>query len=125
MDEAMKAKIPSFVDMMAKFLKMGEWSGYNDGYAFTAPVGSYSANELGLYDMTGNVWERCSDWHSDNYYAKSPRDNPKGPVSGTGRTTRGGAWESGAQHLRTSIRGGEHPNFRILYNLGFRLARTP
>ena len=63
----------------------------NDHYAYTAPVGSYQPNGLGLYDMTGNAWQWVSDWYSDAYYAESPKDNPRGPASGTGRVIRGGA----------------------------------
>jgi formylglycine-generating enzyme required for sulfatase activity len=50
--------------------------GYNDGYVYTAPVGKYAPNELGLYDMTGNVWEWCLDWFKNDYYSISPSSNP-------------------------------------------------
>ena len=53
-----------------------------DGFQYTAPVGSFPANGYGLYDMTGNVWEWCSDFYADDYYARSPKDNPKGPAQG-------------------------------------------
>lgn len=52
--------------------------GQDDGYAYTAPVGGYKPNGLGLYDMTGNVWQWLSDWYGATYYAESPKDNPKG-----------------------------------------------
>jgi formylglycine-generating enzyme required for sulfatase activity len=52
-----------------------------DGFEGTAPVKSYEPNGYGLYDMAGNVWEWCSDWYTPDYYAKSPRKNPKGPES--------------------------------------------
>jgi len=70
------------------------WSDKNvdDGYEHTAPVGSYLPNGYGLYDMAGNVWERCSDWYDANYYANSPKNNPKGPNSGSMRVLRGGSW---------------------------------
>ena len=76
----------------------------DDGYLYTAPVGSYADNGYGLYDMAGNVWEWCADWYGENYYASSVLKNPKGPATGTERVIRGGGWSSYLQHLRLSRR---------------------
>ena len=64
----------------------------SDGYVFTAPVGKYKPNAFGLYDMRGNAWQWCADWYGEEYYAKSPADDPQGPSSGIERTIRGGSW---------------------------------
>jgi formylglycine-generating enzyme len=99
------------------------FNGYTDGYVSTAPVGSFEPNEFGLYDMSGNVWEWCSDWYGADYYKNSPPDNPKGPASGSDRVVRGGSWFSNPQGCRVAYRGGYAPGDRFSFT-GFRLART-
>ena len=97
---------------------------YDDGYAWTAPVGKYPANGLGLFDMAGNVCEWCSDWYGEEYYAESPRRDPQGPADGRYRVFRGGACLLSPDYLRVAYRGRCPPRYRTTL-IGFRCARTP
>jgi formylglycine-generating enzyme required for sulfatase activity len=90
----------------------------------TCKVGSYEANALGLLDMHGNVWEWCSDWYDEKYYATSPRKDPPGADSGSGRVIRGGSWDCGGRGCRAAHRFSDPPSDR-LYTLGFRVAAVP
>ncbi len=87
----------------------------------TVPINSFSPNSLGLYDMSGNLWEWVSDWYDNNYYSTSPKDNPKGPSSGSFRVGRGGSWDNEPWLVRASHRGGYDPSCWKLH-MGFRLA---
>ena len=102
------------------------WNAYaqpgSDGYAFTAPVGSFAPNAFGLHDMLGNAWEWTADWHSENYYAASPPRDPTGPPEGDVRVRRGGSWHTWALYARCSYRNWNSPSTRYTL-VGMRLVR--
>jgi formylglycine-generating enzyme required for sulfatase activity len=90
----------------------------------THVVGTKKPNGLGIYDMTGNVWEWCQDVYGDEYYEESPRDNPKGSKSGSYRVNRGGSWGNDSEDVRAAIRYDLNAVYRSS-GVGFRLSRTP
>ena len=87
----------------------------------TNPVATKQPNELGLYDMSGNVYEWCQDGYDENYYKNSPSKNPSGPTSGYFRVTRGGSWSNGTWCCRVCYRDFDGLSKRKDY-LGLRLA---
>ncbi len=99
---------------------IGDYAWIFENSTFTShPVGSKLPNELGLYDMSGNIWERCWDW-SATYPAGALIDY-RGPVTGSVRVTHGGGWSNIASYSAIGYRGGDNPQDRMNY-VGFRVA---
>lgn len=85
-------------------------------------VGSKLANELGIYDMSGNAYEWCSDWYLKTYYKDAPMGNPTGATEGSFRVIRGGCWSCEASKCRVAQRYNRVPDFTY-YGLGFRVVK--
>jgi sulfatase modifying factor 1 len=111
-DEAVRAEKP----------RWAIWKRYFDGYIYSAPVGSFKSNELGIFDLTGNVWEWCQDWYDVQYYEKSPQQNPGGPAEGSHKVLRGGSWNYGPKDIITSRRQRFRPRVTLDY-IGFRCVK--
>ncbi len=103
-------------DNVAWFLK--------NSYARTHHVGEKTPNELGLFDMSGNVWEWCQDWYSNTYYNEISEDNPQGPDTGSLRVIRGGSWADPSGVPRVGNRLMLEPE-ASLFDIGCRLVRIP
>ena len=86
----------------------------------TNKIGLKRKNELGIFDMSGNLWEWCSDWFDGDYYLYSPTTDPTGPGYGYHRVLRGGSWRSTSQGCRVSCRFAANPNERAS-NCGLRV----
>ncbi|HEX3140121.1 MAG TPA: formylglycine-generating enzyme family protein [Rhizobacter sp.] len=101
-----------------------KWSAFalpaHDGFAFTAPVGQFAPNAFGLHDMHGNAWEWTADWHDEQYYARSPVDDPQGPADGSVKVRRGGSWHTWPLYARCAYRNWNSPDTRYVL-VGIRL----
>ena len=96
---------------------------YENSDSKTHEVGEKQANALGLYDMSGNVWEWCWDWYGSSSGYPSGTEDPAGPVTGFGRVKRGGSWSYDASGCTVSYRDTRYPYHRD-YRHGFRLVRS-
>jgi len=103
--------------------EQGKYAWFNpNSWQRTHPVGQKRPNALGIYDMSGNVWEWVEDRYGEDYYGSSPKDNPRGPESGDMRVMRGGCWFSSSFCTRTTHRiWGSAGRFPLI---GFRLAAS-
>lgn len=100
-----------------------DYAWYNNNSSDLHPTGEKLPNQLGLFDMSGNVYELCWDWFSSSYYSNSPSTNPTGPDTGSDRVSRGGDWNDGAAFVRSAARFSSYPHTSNGY-LGFRIIRA-
>ena len=108
---------------------LGEYAWFSgnttvEGQKYAHQVGQKKPNAFGLYDMYGNIWEWCSDWYDEGYYAKSPSVDPQGPNTGTSRVLRGASWYSDPRSFRSAYRLFRSLPVLRFYFFGFRVVYT-
>ncbi|MBK7849361.1 MAG: SUMF1/EgtB/PvdO family nonheme iron enzyme [Zoogloea sp.] len=106
-----------------EFLAAWEFHNCSDGFATTAPVGSYRPNAFGLYDVLGNVWEWTEDCYASDYHTAFKDGRPMRAADCSNRVLRGGSWDDNPRFARSAVRGWSSTGRRDS-DLGFRLART-
>ena len=99
------------------------WHGYDDGYAYTASAGSFAPNELGICDISGNVYEWCWDWYGEDCYTHGPQFNPTGPPTGELRACRDCGFSCPIYQECVASRGKAKPSLTFSWG-GFRVARS-
>jgi formylglycine-generating enzyme required for sulfatase activity len=114
---------PDYLYSGSDYVGTVAWYNGNNTPNGSKPVGTKAPNGLGLYDMSGNLWEWCWDWYSSSYYSSSPSSNPTGPASGSHRVRRGGYWHYYADYCRVASRTFDFPGTTHVDN-GFRVCRT-
>ena len=109
--------------VLAKLPTSAPW---NDGFAYTSPVGRFRPNAFGLHDMYGNAAEFCADWYAPDYFQTSPVDNPPGPATGPGRVIRSSQWADplGAYFSSYSAQRGIAPDNTPFTTFGLRVVRA-
>lgn len=115
-------KTPDYLYSGSDDINAVAWYSGNSGYT-SHPVGTKAPNGLGLYDMSGNLYEWCWDWYSSSYYSSSSQNNPTGPASGSSRVVRGGSWGDCADLCRVAKRYNFYPDSSGDV-VGFRLCRA-
>jgi len=110
-----------FIYAGSNFIDHIAWSEENANKT-THMVGKKHPNELGIYDMTGNIYEWCTDWFNEKYYKSSPIENPAGPVSGENRVIRGGSWKYKPKEIKVTHRMSIRPTSRYS-DIGIRVVR--
>jgi len=105
----------------AKHEEVG-WTDETTSYKGPEKVGTKKSNELGIFDMTGNVWEWCSDYYAKDFYARSPKKNPLNNSHNSWKVIRGGSWHYRPEYATITSRDGPEANYTN-FNYGFRLVK--